>query len=208
MFEDNGCFHHSCNGQKIFLISQSHALTLKDAFIGYTKSQLCYLFLVYGLQFLKSSKKKALSEQLRRKVISVDRVACLEILTKAKFDDALCYFNEGRKVDLVLLGITTATAEDLASANADKPVHRDQVRQIVDNPTRPAEPRQRLKKFKPSIEQEQILRADNERHAGKVPKELWLQRAAEFGVNVSQVQRWHNSFNKTARATIGPGASL
>lgn len=175
---------------------KAHALTRKDAFIGYTKGQLCYLFLVYGLQFLKSRKKKALSEQLHGKVISVDRVVCPEVLTKSKFNDALCYYNEGRKVDLVLLEITTATAEDQASATADRAVDRDEAIQIVDNPTPPIEPRQRLKKFKPTIEQEQILRADNERHAGKVPKELRVQRAAEFSVNESQVQRWHNSFNK------------
>ena len=220
---------------------KARALTGKDAFTGFSKAHLNFLFLSYGISFKKSKKKKALSELLQMKVAGCEALPCSHTATRAIFNKALQLYNEGKKVNYVSLGISApgpqAVSESTerreneageqnfeAITNVVTPLAQQSVSESTeqsdievgeqnfdmvtsapnnireDDIEDGAQRRVRLRAFKPSKEQELLLRSDNKTNSGKVPKILRAERAREFGVKESQIQRWHVAWNKKKKS--------
>lgn len=197
------------------LLMKAHALRSKTAFNGFTKAELSFLYLSYGIAFKKSFKKRQLSEDLQEKISIMEKIPHQEVVTRGNLENTIRLFNEGKVICLASLGIVVneerSTNENpvndtmLEAQNVENVELRgESSNENASAPRTNAEPprlqraqkRPRLRPFKATKSQEDILRSDNQSHEGKVPKNLERQRVIEFGIDVTQVRRWHLNFNK------------
>ena len=173
------------------------AFAMSDSsFVGYSKGKLCFLFLVYDLRFMKSKSKKFLSKRLVDKIASTEMIPRHDIATRQVMEKALTLYEEGKKVDSTSLGLNEAPINRPTEVRPNDVLAN--MNTVSDGTHGVGQPqaRPRLQRFKPSEEQEQILRRDSERYEGKVPKRVRTDRANEFGVQESQIQRWLTSYKK------------
>lgn len=171
---------------------KAHALDDKTAFIGYTKGQLNYLCILYNVPFKKSTSKTLLNTQLIEKVSAVDKLPHPTAASKRIMDTALRLYAEGKKATIRTLGLRV---EQGAAENANEDIV---IPAVPDNSlaTNRQPVRERLNRFRATKEQEELLIKDFNEHSGKVPKQVRVIRATEFGIQESQVLRWLKSYSK------------
>ncbi|XP_066286773.1 uncharacterized protein [Branchiostoma lanceolatum] len=148
---------------------KSLAVKGTDSFAMFTAVQMRLLLVCYGKVMKNNSKKdiiNALCEQLR----SNDHMLYPQYLTKS-------YFEMMKKGDLV-------PQFGLQSGHLNQTVEGSQNRDTT---------RQRAQRFCPTEDQSRILKDD---HLNGNSAHLHQTRANQFGVLLSQIKRWHQTFKK------------
>ena len=149
----------------------------KDAFKNMKKSEIHFLYHLFGLKFKKSKTKAILSEELVSKVINAQEMThpnmcTLDSLNSLK-NDTMCTTCTGIREVLQ----TLPNNENVNSTNADT---------LEVQAVKP-----RRKQFRPTNIQKEMLQADNEKG---LTQEVIKKRALEFGVHVTQIKSWHRRF--------------
>ena len=179
---------------------KARALQELKSFMGYSKAQLSFLFLLYGIKFEKSKQKSLLCSSLVEKIKDSDSMICPEAATKDRYDMAMQIFKSNTNIHANPDEPNPRTDTDPVQAEAIPSLFnlhavQEAVHDIVP-PHAEAETTRRRKRFKPTKEQIQRLVTEYEGHAGAVPDTISRERAVEFGVDVSQVKRWFSSYAK------------
>ena len=148
----------------------------KDAFKNITKSEIHFLYHLFGLKFKKSKSKAILSEELVSNINNAQEMKHPDMCTVDNLNsikDTKCTRCSNAREVLQ----TLPSNENVNSANVDTP----EVQSV----------KIRRKQFRPTSIQKQMLQADNE---NGITQEVINQRASEFGVHVTQIQSWHRRF--------------
>ena len=152
---------------------KARALQGLNFFMAYSKAQLSFLFLLYGIKFDKSRQKSLICGSLVEKIENSDSMVCPDAATKARYDMAMQSFKSNTNIRANREEPSLPADVDPVQAEAVPPLFDLQTAQEAVNdivpPRTEAEKRRRRKRFNPSTEQIQSLVTEYEGHAGEIP---------------------------------------